>query len=211
MHHGGYLNPQNKWNVGSDSFIIAQNINHNRERGYFLKPYYTFYTLTIQSENKERWRLSTVSISPHVYLEGHYWRGFVCQTKYELVISHFFSYCLKLPFLYSFWSRIYRLSKKNLFISEKGSLMINKHFSLGHLVQYQPLQYTEPFPFLMQYFHGACSNYLRRILEPIIPKSGHSHGKLARFVAPYMQNAKCRLTEYEKITFSCYNLSFPSI
>ena len=30
--------------------------------GYFLKPYYTFYTLTIQSENKERWRISTVSI-----------------------------------------------------------------------------------------------------------------------------------------------------
>ena len=58
---GGYLNPQNKWNVGSDAFIIAQNINHNRERGYFLKPFYTFYTLTIQSESKPRWRLSTVS------------------------------------------------------------------------------------------------------------------------------------------------------
>ena len=54
---GGYLNPQNKWNVGSDAFIIAQNINHNRERGYFLKPYYTFYPFTIQSENKERWRI----------------------------------------------------------------------------------------------------------------------------------------------------------
>ena len=32
---GGYLNSQNKWNVGSDAFIIAQNINHNRERGTF--------------------------------------------------------------------------------------------------------------------------------------------------------------------------------
>ena len=34
---GGYLNPQNKWNVGSDAFIIAQNINHNRERGVLFK------------------------------------------------------------------------------------------------------------------------------------------------------------------------------
>ena len=33
----------------------------HRERGYFLKPLYTFYTLTIQSESKDRWRLSTVS------------------------------------------------------------------------------------------------------------------------------------------------------
>ena len=64
---GGYLNPQNKWNVGSDAFIIAQNINHNRERGYFLKPFYTFYTLTIQSESKPRWRLSTVSIIPFIF------------------------------------------------------------------------------------------------------------------------------------------------
>ena len=31
------FDPQNKWNVGSDAFIIAQNINHNRERGVLFK------------------------------------------------------------------------------------------------------------------------------------------------------------------------------
>ena len=46
----GYLNPQNKRNVGSDAFIIEKNIKYNRVRGYFLKPLYTFYTLTIQRE-----------------------------------------------------------------------------------------------------------------------------------------------------------------
>ena len=41
--------------------------------GYFLKPYYTFYTLTIQSENKERWWLSTFSIVYWFYwLRKHY-------------------------------------------------------------------------------------------------------------------------------------------
>ena len=34
----------------SDAFIIEKNIKYNRVRGYFLKPLYTFYTLTIQRE-----------------------------------------------------------------------------------------------------------------------------------------------------------------
>ena len=42
-------------------YHCKKNQPQHRERGYFLKPLYTFYTLTIQSESKERWRLSTVS------------------------------------------------------------------------------------------------------------------------------------------------------
>ena len=39
---GGYLNSQNKWNVGSDAFIIAQNINH-REGVLFKAILYILY------------------------------------------------------------------------------------------------------------------------------------------------------------------------
>ena len=40
-----------------------------KKEGYFLMPFYTFYTLTIQSESKPRWRLSTVSIGYIEHIE----------------------------------------------------------------------------------------------------------------------------------------------
>ena len=56
---GGYLNPQNKWNVGSDAFIIAQNINHKRERGVLLKATLFILTKLKMIDPYRHWRTST--------------------------------------------------------------------------------------------------------------------------------------------------------
>ena len=56
---GGYLNPQNKLNVGSDVFIIAQNINHKRERGVLLKATLFILTKLKMIDQYRHWRTST--------------------------------------------------------------------------------------------------------------------------------------------------------
>ena len=56
---GGYWNPQNKWNVGSDAFIIAQNNNHKRERGVLLKATLFILTKLKMIDPYHHWRTST--------------------------------------------------------------------------------------------------------------------------------------------------------
>ena len=67
---GGYLNPQNKWNVGSDAFIIAQNINHKRERGVLLKATLFILTKLRMIDPYRHWRTSTDFKSSSIFVVG---------------------------------------------------------------------------------------------------------------------------------------------
>ena len=81
---GGYLNPQNKWNVGSDAFIIAQNINHKRERGVLLKATLFILTKLKMIDPYRHWRTSTdfnmyfrSKETFTVLFSGYYFRSYI--------------------------------------------------------------------------------------------------------------------------------------
>ena len=80
------LNPQNKWNVGSDAFIIAQNINHKRERGVLLKATLFILTKLRMIDPDHHWRTSTDFI---VFLERDHSEHLNSKTNSVLI----FEYC----------------------------------------------------------------------------------------------------------------------